>query len=138
MSYTLCWDNVCLAGKAKHTGILRDNPFKMWALTFAVNSRVPGRLSLARRNTVEARHLPAATFLPTASDLVDLVDRMTVVVACILAEYMLVSDVPDRIRHTPHQHTRELQQRSILVIIVVFKFTYLYVLGSYFMICLSI
>ncbi len=82
--YRLCLDNIQLSSHRKQQGPKRSSNFHLMALCFAVRHRSP--LIRDDEPRKEAQVLDGMAFLP--SDLMDLRNRMTIIVQRILVHHL--------------------------------------------------
>lgn len=111
------WDNVQIVVQRKHQGLDKTSNFKMWAMTFAVQHRLPSLQWTDDDAVKEAMAIPASAFLPSYVDWEARRQRCIILVARILVNNIpfltaLKKHVP---QHFPHERSKEMAQKTEVI-----------------------
>lgn len=113
----MVWDNVGKMVKAAHQSTERQNKMMLWALSLAVENRV-FTSHMDDKSVKLAADIPLHNFIPMEKDLMEIRQRMTIIVSRIIVEEVpffrdnFSNEVTTHIRH---QHWRESSQKSNVV-----------------------
>ena len=116
--YSLVWDNIQKLVTARGQGRQTANKMMLWANSFAAKSRVAFHESTTTSNSLAARDIPLAAYLPNADDYESLRQRMEIVVSRILQHHVpfFASHCSSAvIHHIPHEFTDKSALKSELV-----------------------
>ncbi|XP_035687479.1 uncharacterized protein LOC118423433 [Branchiostoma floridae] len=114
--YSLTWDNVQIDAHAKHHSTEHQNTFLMWALCFAHQNKVPFPLA-DTPGTLRAVEVDPHSILPAPEVFTSVRSRMVTVVSRILVDNIPPFEcLKGKVnRHIPHQHSREMKEKSNVV-----------------------
>lgn len=114
LGYAVVWDNVQIQSTARHQSRSHQNKFRMWALTFAAQNRVPYNKHQKPENkeVMKAQDVPLSAILPSATDWDELKERMIVILEPILKLHLTFLAKTNCTKAAPHQHMQEVMTKS--------------------------
>lgn len=117
-SFSVVWDNVQIQVHRKHQDMQNGNRFIMWAMTLAVQHRLPSLHLIQEGEAIhKAETIPSVAFLPQEKDWMERKERCVVLVKRILVTYISCFKVLSKkvTWHIPHEHSKQMQQPTKVV-----------------------